>query len=203
MEDAKANLRLLASVAGAPQPQLGAFGVGAGMDIQPATNDDLDRILEINNAAGPHVNPLSREQLIGLVRQAVVFRKACGDSGIAGFLLAFDHRAVYTSENYQWFVGNFDRFVYVDRIAVKKEFRGCGVGKALYRDLFLETLRLNHNQVTCEVNLDPPNPASLQFHVKLGFEEVAQLRHVRDEKVVSLLILRMGKGALNRAPAAD
>ena len=164
---------------------------GERVNIQPATVDDLDRILEINNAAIPHVNRLSRDALLDLVRRSVVFCKACHEAGIAGFLLALDQGAVYASENYQWFVKNVDRFVYVDRIAVSEECRGMGVGKALYRELFREALRLNHDQVTCEVNLVPPNPASLQFHRKLGFQELAQLRHVHDEKVVSLLAVKL------------
>jgi predicted GNAT superfamily acetyltransferase len=28
--------------------------------------------------------------------------------------------------------------------------------------------------VTCEVNLDPPNPRSLAFHERLGFREVGR-----------------------------
>ena len=163
------------------------------METRLATADDLDQILEINNSAVPHVTHLSSQELADLVRQAVVFLKVCDASCIAGFLLALDHTASYASENYQWFVRNLDRFVYVDRIAVSEQYRGWGVGKSLYHDLFHETLRLNHNLVTCEVNLHPPNPESLQFHKKLGFEEIAQLRHARDEKIVSLLDLKTRK----------
>jgi len=166
-------------------------GAGETMEILPATAEDLDEILTINNAAVPHVNHLSRRKLAGLVRQSVVFRKACGPDGIGGFLLALDHTAVYPSENYQWFVGHLERFMYIDRVAVRAEHRGQGVGQALYHDLFQESRRLHHERVACEVNVHPPNPLSMQFHLKLGFEELGQLRHVRDEKVVALLAVRL------------
>jgi predicted GNAT superfamily acetyltransferase len=42
-------------------------------------------------------------------------------------------------------------------------------------------------QVACEVNLIPPNPQSMAFHLGSGFKEVGQLHHEGDDKLVSLL----------------
>jgi hypothetical protein len=39
--------------------------------------------------------------------------------------------------------------------------------------------------LVCEVNLDPPNPVSLNFHTKLGFVEVGVLV-TQDGRTVSL-----------------
>ena len=50
--------------------------------------------------------------------------------------------------------------------------RGRGHARRLYDDLFQHALRGGHERVVCEVNRDPPNPASDAFHAALGFSEV-------------------------------
>ena len=39
-------------------------------------------------------------------------------------------------------------------------------------DLFEHAVRAGHDRVVCEVNQNPPNPASDAFHAALGFVEV-------------------------------
>lgn len=155
-------------------------------------------MLAINNAAVPHVNGLSRLQFAELRQQAVVCRVATVQSAVVGFILALDYRAAYPSENYQWFVSNLARFLYVDRIAVDPQHRGEGVGGALYQSLTADIRRLGLDLVACEVNLDPPNPLSLRFHRALGFEQIGELRHVHDQKVVALLTWRPRVGYPNQ-----
>ncbi|TIV68514.1 MAG: GNAT family N-acetyltransferase, partial [Mesorhizobium sp.] len=62
--------------------------------------------------------------------------------------------------------------VYVDRVVVAAAARGRGHARRLYEDLFEQARRAGHTMVTCEVNADPPNPASDAFHAALGFGEV-------------------------------
>ena len=62
--------------------------------------------------------------------------------------------------------------MYVDRIAVAPTTRGRGHARRLYDDLFAHALRAGHQRVVCEVNREPPNPASDAFHAALGFAEV-------------------------------
>ena len=50
--------------------------------------------------------------------------------------------------------------------------RGRGHARTLYHDLFDIAARNGHDIVVCEVNSDPPNPASDAFHAALGFSEV-------------------------------
>jgi predicted GNAT superfamily acetyltransferase len=40
--------------------------------------------------------------------------------------------------------------------------------------------------LTCEFDIEPPNPASAAFHAKWGFQEVGQQRAGRGHKLVSL-----------------
>ena len=42
----------------------------------------------------------------------------------------------------------------------------------LYDDLFEHAVAAGHDRVVCEVNMQPPNPASDAFHAALGFVEV-------------------------------
>ena len=67
---------------------------------------------------------------------------------------------------------SYKRFVYVDRVVVAAAARGRGHARRLYEDLFDHVRRAGQVIVTCEVNADPPNPASDAFHAALGFAEV-------------------------------
>ena len=88
------------------------------------------------------------------------------------FLLAFDQRADYDSPNFLWFRQRYRRFLYIDRVVVSARMRGRGHARALYLNLFACARRSEHTRVICEVNSDPPNPASDAFHLAMGFTEV-------------------------------
>lgn len=94
--------------------------------------------------------------------------------GLAGFLIAFDRQASYDSPNFLWLRDRLDRLAYVDRIVVDPACRGAGVARALYADPFARALALDHEVVACEVNIEPPNPASDAFHAALGFREIGR-----------------------------
>ena len=54
--------------------------------------------------------------------------------------------------------------------------------------LFRSVVRAaGHARVVCEVNSDPPNPASDAFHAALGFAEVGQAVLATQGKVVRYL----------------
>lgn len=86
--------------------------------------------------------------------------------------MAFDEGADYDSPNYLWFRARHSRFVYVDRIVVDPAMRKRGLALLLYEDLFRCAAGAGHDRIVCEVNSDPPNPASDAFHAALGFVEV-------------------------------
>ena len=92
----------------------------------------------------------------------------------AGLLITFDQDADYGSPNFLWFRERLERFVYVDRIVVDGAARGRGYARQLYEALFETSRAAGHDLVTCEVNLDPPNPGSDVFHARMGFEVVGQ-----------------------------
>ena len=50
--------------------------------------------------------------------------------------------------------------------------RKRGLARQLYEDLFRRAAAAGHGLVVCEVNSEPPNPASDAFHAAFGFAEV-------------------------------
>lgn len=139
------------------------------MTIEPISPADEPAVLALNNAHAEELSWLEPEQLHHLVGQAFFARRV---GSLDAFILAFDQSADYDSPNYLWFRHRYPRFVYVDRIAVAAHARGRGLARQIYEDLFAATETAGHSVVTCEVNLDPPNPASDAFHAALGFREV-------------------------------
>lgn len=126
-------------------------------------------LLALNNAHAAELSWLEADRLAALVGQAFAARRV----GLAdALLIAFDQDATYDSPNFLWFCERYDRFVYVDRIVVAEAARGQGLAKALYLDLFAAAQAAGHTRVVCEVNAEPPNPASDAFHAALGFVEV-------------------------------
>lgn len=134
---------------------------GAGAGSSP--------LLALNNTHAVELSWLEPDRFRHLIAEAFLARRI-GDAD--AFLLAFDQDADYDSPNFLWFRSRYPRFVYVDRIVVAAHARGHGHARHLYLDLFEHALRAGHDRVVCEVNSDPPNPASDAFHAGLGFKEV-------------------------------
>src|SRR5260221_9470038 len=126
-------------------------------------------LLAVNNAHARELSWLEPERREHLVQEALLARRI---GYLDAFLLAFDQDARYDSPNFLWFRSRYPRFVYVDRIAVAASARGRGCARRLYDDLFEHATRIGHDRVVCEVNQNPPNPASDAFHTALGFIEV-------------------------------
>jgi predicted GNAT superfamily acetyltransferase len=137
--------------------------------IEPIREVDLPAVLALNTLHAAELSLLAPERLAELVAQAFRARRV---GEVDAFLIAFDQDAAYDSPNFLWFRARHTRFVYVDRIAVASSARGRGLARRLYEDLFAAAELAGHNVVTCEVNAEPPNPASDAFHAALGFREV-------------------------------
>ncbi len=139
----------------------------------------------LNEDAVPNVNSVSVETLAGFISEAAYFRVIEFDGGVGAFLVGFAPGADYGSENYLWFSKRYDDFMYIDRVVSAPEHRGRGFALGLYRDLEQWTTA---PLLACEVNLDPPNPRSLEFHRRFGFEQVGGQQTEGGTKTVSLMI---------------
>jgi uncharacterized protein len=128
-------------------------------------NTPLDALRALNNEHAQELSFADEQRFAHLVAQAF-FARHVGESA---FIIAFDETADYDSPNYLWFRERFARFAYVDRVVTAAAARGQGHAASLYNALFEAAREAGHERVTCEVNADPPNPASDAFHAKMGF----------------------------------
>jgi len=146
------------------------------VQIRDITPDDYETIVAINNATVPAMNEQNVASLRWLVEHATYARVLVDHEGIAAFLLGLERGTGYRSLNYQWFSERFDRFLYVDRIAVARRARRLGFGSALYDDM-ASFARGRWPCILAEINLVPPNPETVEFHKRHGFEHGGELRH--------------------------
>jgi predicted GNAT superfamily acetyltransferase len=135
--------------------------------------DDAAMLTDVNNAAVPNVNHADEAELADLIAMSDL-TVALWDTSLLGFVLTLPPGVGYGSDNYRWFSEHYDEFVYVDRIVVAETARNRGIGVRLYDLVIAHAGERGVPRVTCEVNLDPPNPGSLRFHKRLGFVEVGE-----------------------------
>jgi len=138
--------------------------------IQQLSSQEISATLALNNEHAKETSLLDGASLAALLGMAFYARGI--DGGSAAFLIALDQNTPYNNPNFEWFRERYERFVYIDRIIVAVSARGQGIARRLYEDLFAVAARAAHDRVVCEVNLDPPNPASDSFHANMGFAEV-------------------------------
>ena len=151
---------------------------------------DFDRaaVLALNAAHLVETGPLSAaelDRLLSLAFHAEALHDPAG--ALTGFVTALEQGADWPSLNYAWFAARHARFVYVDRIVTAPAARGQGVARRLYAGVFEAARAAGHDRVGAEVNVDPPNPASLAFHAAMGFEPLAEAPLPNGKRVRYLL----------------
>lgn len=150
--------------------------------------DDLMAVTAINNDGFPAVPITSVEEMAALVRLTSLALVTETDAGEhVGFVLALDPGQDYPSENYVFFDATFDNHLYIDRVVLSENARGLGLGGEFYQRVFDKARRDGRSDVTCEVNLEPPNPGSLRFHRRWGFLDVGTQATKGGDVVVQLL----------------
>jgi uncharacterized protein len=159
------------------------------MFIRNASSTDFPAILALNLENVHFLSPMDAARLAHLHAQAAYHRVLLVDDVVVGFLLALREGADYDSVNYQWFARAYSEFLYVDRIALASTTQGKGLAKMLYDDLFAFAQKSGVARVTCEFDVDPPNPRSERFHRSFGFAEVGTQRVASGKKSVSLQVV--------------
>jgi predicted GNAT superfamily acetyltransferase len=127
-----------------------------------------------------------------MLHHAATYHRVLESDGIVqAFLLALRPGAPYDSPNYCWFSLTYADFLYIDRVVVSASMQGRGAGMRLYDDLFQFARSSDITLITCEFDVEPPNPASERLHRRLGFREVGTQSVGPNNKRVSLQALTL------------
>ena len=153
--------------------------------VERLTAADVAAMWEINEEGLPGVGKVTQEALGDLLSLAELPLGAFDDSGLVGFVLCLIPRTRYGSLNYAWFNERYEDFLYVDRIAVATRARDRQIGTALYKHVFRDASDRGW-PVAAEVSLEPPNPGSVRFHGRHGFQEVGVLHHEKQSVTMYL-----------------
>ena len=148
--------------------------------------EDLKDIIEINEQSIPAVNTVSLIQFETFLRDSIYFKAVTNLSQkICGFLLVLPSGLEYDSLNYKWFSSRYEKFAYIDRIAISEKWRNKGMRKSLYTDV--ENTLKDYKLIACEFNVIPPNQVSKQFNESLDYENVGFQLTENGTKKVSLM----------------
>ena len=147
--------------------------------ISPTARRAMLALNQAHQVETSSLDMVALDQMLG-----AAFYAECAGEGADGLIISFDQDGEYDSPNFVWFQERYDRFIYVDRIIVADHARGKGLARTFYTNLFVQARDAGHTRVVCEINIDPPNPGSLAFHLTLGFVELAQVR-LSNGKIVS------------------
>ena len=155
----------------------------AAIVIRKAEEKDYPFILKVNEENVEVLSPMNEDRLRKFATFSDLLVVAEVDGKPAAFLIALrEGVAEYDSENYLWFSRNYPRFLYIDRVVVDAPFRSCGVGRALYQEVFARAKASDVPFVTAEIDTIPYNKESLDFHKVMGFREVG-VQSVRNNSV--------------------
>jgi uncharacterized protein len=149
---------------------------------------EIDTILALNALHEVETSALTAERLTNMLGNA--FHWASVNQGRDGFLISFDQDADYDSVNFLWFKSRYPRFIYIDRVVVAAHARGQGIARLFYQALAAKAKSAGHDYIVCEINSEPPNPASAAFHRAIGFVEVGTAQ-LQTQKRVSYQALRL------------
>lgn len=157
-------------------------------NIRAMTERDYAQVIRINATCGPAVARLNGEELRRLGAIDNEHLVAIGEnSEIVGYALVFGREAAYDGEEFLALRSAISQpFLYIDQVAIAPEARRKGIGLEIHAAIEAIAARHSIRCLCCEVNINPPNPVSLDFHTKIGFESVRQL-DASDGRTVVLL----------------
>ena len=161
------------------------------MILREYMSDDLKRVLELNKASVHFLSPLTKEKLESLIKACDFSYVIEIDGLVEAFILALSENKDYDSVNYQWFKDKYDKFLYIDRVVVSKNCQSQGLGQFMYKKIIKKAKAQEHPLLLAEIDVEPANPKSLNFHEKFGFKEVARESIHNGRKVVSLQRLKL------------
>ena len=154
-----------------PQYRLHTFSNSSNNEAQ-LNEAQFQSIYDLNQANTPEVGSLeSMQHLKQLIEFSSYNLLVLKEDEIIGFIICMREGSAYWSENYKFFTQRLKKFLYVDRVAIDKQHRRAGLGKAIYEDIFAQAIS-DSLPIALEVNTQPVNQPSLNFHEKMGFDQI-------------------------------
>ena len=140
--------------------------------IRSATHADIPAIVTLNAAFVDMTSPMDADRCRHLMSLAAWSLMAENDGEVVGFVFAMRDGARYDNGNFAWFSERLQDFVYIDRVVVGDRGRGQGLGQRLYDAICDAARPAGCRTMAAEMNVAPPNIASLNFHKARGFREL-------------------------------
>lgn len=152
--------------------------------LEPLTPGDHADVLALNLSHQHLTAPMDVARLgyLAEVGRVEVFRAG---GGFAGFVVTVTDDSAYAGENFRWFAERYDGFDYLDRVIVHDDFRRQGLAGRVYDEIEARSAA-RVPLLALEVNVEPPNEASLAFHAARGYEQVDE-RDFDDHRVGMLV----------------
>jgi predicted GNAT superfamily acetyltransferase len=154
-----------------PQYRLHTFSNSSDNEAQ-LNEAQFQSIYDLNQANTPEVGSLeSIQHLKQLIEFSSYNLLALKEDEIVGYIICMREGSAYGSENYKFFTQRLKKFLYVDRVAIDEQHRRAGLGQAIYEDIFAQAIS-DSLPIALEVNTQPVNQPSLNFHEKMGFDRI-------------------------------
>lgn len=156
--------------------------------VRALTSSDCEAVLRINSESLPGVARLDRAEFERLMAIPNVHLAIDSSEGrLVGYILAFRSDASYDGEEFLSFAKlGPDPFICIDQVAVDAGKRRERLASTLYSALEQRARKAMTAYLCCEINLNPPNPASLAFHLNKGFNQTGSLK-TADGRTVALM----------------
>ena len=165
------------------------------MQIITIKSENLLDCHRINQENTPEVGSITTEELQNSLDNSDYNLCAVVNNKVVGFVICFQDTQVTKSymndiehKNFSEISKRVGDFLYIDRIAVDKNYRKKSIGSKLYKEVvkFAEMNKICH--LTAEINLLPTkNTPSFLFHEKFNFTELDTVKY-SEEYEVSLQI---------------
>jgi len=154
-------------------------------DLEPAPSSlwslrryaagDRDALLRLNADNRPALAAVDDSTLTELLEFEGFHLVAVDRTGaVVGYLMSFPRESAYDDTEIAELRRRLtEPFFYICQIAIAPEYRRQRIGRAFYAEVENAARRQGVGVLCCDVNIDPPNHASLAFHRRLGFVEIA------------------------------
>ena len=161
------------------------------MKIIKISSENLLQCHRINQENTPEVGSITLEGLQNSLDNSDYNLCALVDNEIVGFVICFQDTETTNSymndiehKNFNEISQRVSDFLYIDRIAVDKNYRKRSIGSKLYDEVVNFAEINNISYLTAEINLLPSkNTPSFSFHEKFEFTELDTVKYSQDYEV--------------------